>query len=219
MAKLILTDSDQGTQFELNAGPSWEVTGTSGTDNIKILAGAEVTLNLLGGTDTITMPANFADFSVEVKGTTVEFTDGDGKVIAIPASTTANTLNFPDGSSESLVIDLNQGAIVLGDINLSDGGGGSNEPQTINISGDGTRTATSSQETFVFASDTYAHTISGFTDGDILDFPESINNLTISNNSGSDGEVDIFAVDVFRASSQVFFDQNNRRLFHFFLQG
>ncbi|MCG8612148.1 MAG: hypothetical protein MI864_16615 [Pseudomonadales bacterium] len=194
MAKLILTSADAGRQFVLNSSPIWDVTGTNDQDDIEIMAGTNANLNLLGGNDIIRFSGNYSDYTTEVNGTTVTFTGNTGNKIEIPASTTANTIIFGDGETRDLLINVSAGAIFLGDDNLSTGGGNNNGTTTVNISGAGTTTATSDEEVFVFASDTYAHTITGFAAGDVLNFPENTVPVTLDNEDPGDGMINLSAI-------------------------
>ncbi len=69
------------------------------------------------------------------------------------------------------------------------GGGGSSAPaattQTVSVSADGSSDASSLASTYNFTAGTYAYTIAGFNDGDILDLPTGIT-PTIINTSFSD---------------------------------
>jgi hypothetical protein len=69
------------------------------------------------------------------------------------------------------------------------GGGGSSTPaattQTVAVSADGSSDASSLASTYNFTAGTYAYTIAGFNDGDILDLPTGIT-PTIINTSFSD---------------------------------
>ncbi|MDP2894728.1 MAG: hypothetical protein Q8N78_10235, partial [Sulfurimonas sp.] len=71
----------------------------------------------------------------------------------------------------------------------SGGGGGSSTPaattQTVSVSADGSSDASSLASTYNFTAGTYAYTIAGFNDGDILDLPTGIT-PTIINTSFSD---------------------------------
>jgi len=74
----------------------------------------------------------------------------------------------------------------------STGGGGSSTPaattQTVSVSADGSSSASSLDSTYNFTAGTYTYTITGFNDGDVLNFPDQVA-PTIINTNLTDGAV------------------------------
>ncbi|ARU55013.1 hypothetical protein OLMES_0926 [Oleiphilus messinensis] len=173
MAKLILTDDDQGKEVRLNAGANFELIGTSGVDRIVVAAGANANLNLLGGDDLVTIEGNAGDYTVQAQGLSVIFTFSDSTTVTVPVSTSATrSITFGSGETLGLELDLDQGAIVLGSQVLS------SEPETVTAEG-GTSTETTSLDGE--GTDNTAEVISASTDS--FEFSDSFavaNNVEIT---------------------------------------
>ena len=97
----------------VSSGESVTIYGTSDANQITVESGADVELVNFPGSNTVGIESDSADFTVSRSGVTVTFQGSDGTRLRIPATQTAQIINFTDQSS--LTLSIYNGQVMLDD--------------------------------------------------------------------------------------------------------
>ena len=108
---IVLTDASPNATVE--ADSIAKIYGTNGVNNITVESGADVELVNFPGSNTVNIESNSEDFTVSRSGATVTFQGSDGTRLKIPATQTAQIIDFTDLAS--LTLRIYDGQVMLGD--------------------------------------------------------------------------------------------------------
>ncbi len=106
---IVLTDD---TPEALASGSNTIVYGNHEANVVFLESGAVARLKNFPGNNTITILSNSDLFTVSRSGATVTFTGSDGTSLVMPATSTVQTIVFPD---KTLELRISSGAVMLGD--------------------------------------------------------------------------------------------------------
>jgi len=97
----------------VSSGESVTIYGTSDANQITVESGADVELVNFAGSNTVGIELDSACFTVSRSGATVTFQGSDGTRLRIPATRTAQLIDFTDGPS--LTLSIYNGQVMLDD--------------------------------------------------------------------------------------------------------
>lgn len=146
---ILILDENAGQWTIPAASSTTTIFGTSVAETVTVDAGANVSFLGFGPGDTLAVNGNSTDYTVHSAGATVYLTHSSGAVVSVPATPTAMSLQFTDGTQPLAIA---SGGIQLGNqtINTSvaavdltaTSNTGSPQQNTPATTGDGTTLAT-----------------------------------------------------------------------------
>jgi len=108
---VVLTQDNPNTT--VSSGESVTIYGTSDANQITVESGADVELVNFPGSNTVSIESDSAGFTVFRSGATVTFQGSDGTLLRIPATQTAQIIDFTD--RPLLTLSIYNGQVMLDD--------------------------------------------------------------------------------------------------------
>jgi len=108
---VVLTQDNPNTT--VSSGESVTIYGTSDANQITVESGADAELLNFPGSNTVSIESDSEGFTVSRSGATVTFQGPDGTLLRIPATQTAQIIDFTD--RPSLTLSIYNGQVVLDD--------------------------------------------------------------------------------------------------------